>query len=230
MITDTGLLIDHVGVVVHDLKAEVAAWRSQGFQVSDPVPLMAAGHEGELLPLGQSSAHIVFRNGYVELSSPIPGSGNHLEPYLARGEGVRIVVLAADDAEAARRKLLPSWPGLSAVRHASRLVLVGEDRETAGFDWFPLPQEVLPGVLTAVVQHRSRDIVLHPSLAAHPNGWTRISRVIGTGRRGDLRLPALAAEASDAPGLAIADNGGPLTIFGLTLQSDAGREQSFSLT
>ncbi len=133
-----GLPVDHIGVVVHDLDAEVAAWREAGFQVSDPVPLMAAGPDGETRPLGQASAHVVFRNGYVELSSPVPGSGNHLEPYLAEGEGVRILVLAASDAQAARQRLLPLWRDLPEVRQASRRVTIGATERIADFRWFPL--------------------------------------------------------------------------------------------
>ncbi len=132
----TGLPIDHIGIVVHDLAAEVAAWRAAGFLVSDPVPLMGAGAAGEPVPLGQSSAHVVFHNGYVELSSPVPGSGNHLEPYLARGEGVRILVIAAGDAEAARQKLASAWPRMPEVRRASRSIIVGDEQQRPVFAGF----------------------------------------------------------------------------------------------
>jgi hypothetical protein len=226
----TGLPIDHVGLVVHDLPAEVAAWRAAGFQVSDPVPLMGSGPDGASRPLGQASAHVVFSNGYVELSSPTPGSGNHLEPYLAQGEGVRILVLAAGDAEGARQRLMALWPTLADVREASRRVAVGATESVALFRWFPLPQDVMPGVLTAVVEHGSRDLVLHPSLVAHPNGLSRIGGVIARGRARDLeRLPALAGAPPDAPQLSIAAGEGALAITGLVLGADDGREQAFRL-
>ncbi len=229
-LTATGLPIDHIGLVVHELAAEVAAWRAAGFQVSDPVPLMAAGPDGKPQPLGQASAHVVFQNGYVELSSPTPGSGNHLEPYLEHGEGVRILVLAADDADAARNRLLPSWPGLPTVREASRRVVVGGREGVARFRWFPLPEEVLPGVLAAVVEHRSRGLVLHPSFAIHPNGWSRIRAVTAEGAGGHLqRLAPLLGDASDAPELKVKVGRGPLAITGLTLGSDDGREQGFRM-
>ncbi len=182
----TGLPIDHIGIVVHDLAAEVAAWRAAGFLVSDPVPLMGAGAAGEPVPLGQSSAHVVFHNGYVELSSPVPGSGNHLEPYLARGEGVRILVIAAGDAEAARQKLASAWPRMPEVRRASRSIIVGDEQATARFRWFPLPEDLLPGVLSAVVEHETRELVLHPRFVEHPNGWSRIASVIAEGNPEDL--------------------------------------------
>ena len=87
-------VIDHVGLVVSDIQAAVEELRRLGLKVSDPEPLLTS--QG---PLGQRSAHCVFENGYLEISAPIPGSGNHLEPFLAMGEGWRILVLACDDCE-----------------------------------------------------------------------------------------------------------------------------------
>ncbi len=224
--------IDHIGIVVHDLAAEVAAWRAAGFLVSDPVPLMGAGPAGEPVPLGQSSAHVVFHNGYVELSSPVPGSGNHLEPYLARGEGVRILVLAAGDAEAARQKLASTWPCMPEVRRASRPIMVGGERGTARFRWFPLPEDLVPGALSAVVEHETRELVLHPRFVAHPNGWSRIVRVIAEGRSDDLLRLSLpdGAAATDSPELMVNPVEGALAIIALTLGAAGREEASFKLS
>ena len=223
--TAAGLAVDHLGIVVRDLAAEVAAWRAAGFRVSDPEPLMGRMPDGRMAPLGQSSAHIVFENGYVELSSPVPGSGNHLEPYLARGEGVRILVLAASDAEAARRALLPAWPAVAAVREASRDVALGQTNRRAEFHWFPLPFDVVPGVLSAVVEHRSRHLVLHPSLALHANGLRRMAAVVASGRPGDLQDPGLPAGEPDAPSLLVVPAGEPLAITALALSGPGGENR-----
>ncbi|WP_293859989.1 VOC family protein [uncultured Alsobacter sp.] len=217
-----GLAIDHIGIVVQDLAAEVAAWRAAGFRVSDPEPLMGRSGEGQAVPLGQSSAHVVFENGYVELSSPVPGSGNHLEPYLAKGEGVRILVLAAADAPAARAALLRDWPGVPDVREASREVVLADAARRARFSWFPLPFDVVPGVLSAVVQHHSRDIVLHPSLCTHPNGLRRMDCIVATGTAGELRRPGVAAGEPDAPRLALLAGDRALAITALRLSRPGG--------
>ncbi len=227
----TGLQVDHVGVVVRDLAAEVAGWRSQGFLVSDPVALMGRDPQGRPVPLGQSSAHIVFSNGYVELSSPHPGVGNHLEPYLARGEGVRILVLAAPNAAAARDTLAVRWPDISPVRSASRAVIVEGLERTADFRWFPLPVDIVPGVLSAVVEHLTPDSVFHPSLARHPNGLTRMSCVLATGNSATfVSVPPLGDGSSEAPVLSLDEAAGELAIDRLGFVGPHRSERIFRVT
>ncbi len=229
----TGLAVDHVGVVVHDLAREIAAWRDLGFRISDPVPLMGTDDMGRSVPLGQSSAHAVFENSYVELSSPVPGSGNHLERYLAAGEGVRILVLAAADAAAARDAVARTRPDCPATRPASRAIRVEGRDEVARFVWFPLPVDVLPDVLSAVVEHRTSDLVFHPSLVDHPNGARRIARFLVRGEAGAVALPALPRFAGrDVPGLARCGLAGPPALTGFVLAGahDDGRDEiHFSL-
>jgi hypothetical protein len=226
---DTALRVDHVGIVVRDLAAEVAAWRAQGFSVSEPVPLMGSDASGRSVPLGQSSAHVVFANAYVELSSPHPGANNHLEPYLARGEGVRILVLATKDADAARERLAVRR-AVSPVMAASRAVVVEGTGRMAGFRWFPLPFDIVPGVLSAVVEHLTPEIVFHPSLARHPNGLTRMSRVVATGDPSGFVPPPGEDGASQAPLLALAAGEGEPVIDALAFDGPGMRERTFLVT
>lgn len=227
---DTGLAIDHVGIVVHDLAAEVAAWRSFGFAVSEPVPLMGRDPQGRPVPLGQSSAHVVFENGYVELSAPEPGSGNHLEPYLSAGEGLRILVLAAGDADAARRAVARRHPQVAPVATASREVVIEGAVLTARFRWFPLPVDVVPGVLSAVVQHETPGIVFHPSLVGHANGLTRMTSAVARGRCAGLNIPELpAAAATEAPHLALVERDDALRIDRLGFAGPGRGERLFDV-
>ncbi len=227
---DTTLRVDHLGIVVRDLAAEVAAWRARGFLVSDPVPLMGSDAAGRRVPLGQSSSHVVFENAYLELSSPHPGENNHLEPYLARGEGVRILVLAARNAEGARARVAERWPAVAPVMSASRVVMVGSRALTAGFRWFPLPSDIVPGVLSAVVEHLNPDVVFHPSLVRHPNGLTRMSSIVATGDVSVLTLPPVEDAAPQAPLLSLAASEGDLLVDAVGFASPDGHERIFRVT
>lgn len=229
--TPTDIAVDHIGVVVRDLGREIAAWRALGFQVSDPVPLMGRDDKGRAVPLGQSSAHIVFANAYVELSSPVPGSGNHLERYLALGDGVRILVLAADDAGAARAAIAPRWPDVAAPRDATRAIEIAGRGDVARFAWFPLPFDVIPGVLSAVVQHLTPELVFHPSLVAHANGARRIDRFVVEGRAGELVLPRMPPPSTrHVPPLVCRDGAGAPHLGGIVVSAEDGMpERNFSL-
>ena len=156
------LAIDHIGIVVPDIAPVVAWLRARGFRVNDGVELIGAGR-----PLGQRSAHCVFANGYVEISAPHPGSGNHLEPYLALGQGIRILVLGSADIEADHARFAERALAAAAPAPSSRAVQLAEGERIARFRWFPL-HHVVPGVLTAVMTHRDRDIVFAPNCAIIP--------------------------------------------------------------
>jgi catechol 2,3-dioxygenase-like lactoylglutathione lyase family enzyme len=211
----TSVRLDHVGLVVDDLEAEIARWRALGFLVSEPTPLLGGDPPA---PLGQSSAHVVFENGYVELSSPVAGSGNHLEPFLARGEGAHIVVLSARSVDAAWTAVARRAPGVAPPRDAARKIFIGADIAVARFRWFPLSADMLPGALWAVVEHRTPELVFHPSLRAHPNGIRRIDRFLAEGRGAALAaIPAWTPEDSRAAPLALIEAPHAFAIVGATM-------------
>jgi hypothetical protein len=164
------LAIDHIGIVVADLGPTLTSLRGRGFRVSDEQPLMGA--DG---PQGQLSAHCVFANAYVEISAPIAGSGNHLEPLLALGAGTRILALSSRDAAADHRRLhsLAAGP----PRLANRTVRLAGGEAQARFCWFPL-SDILPGTIIAVVEHLDRPIVFAPELREHPNKAARLADIL----------------------------------------------------
>ncbi|WFL76321.1 VOC family protein [Altererythrobacter arenosus] len=165
-------VIDHVGLVVSDIEATVDELRRTGLKVSDPEPLLTSAG-----PLGQRSAHCVFENGYLEISAPNPGSGNHLEPFLAMGEGWKILVFACDDCEQGRDRLQAAGIACGPVSDAARTVLLSRGSETARFRWFSL-SDMVEGVLVAYVEHRDREIVFAPELTEHSNGARKLGAVL----------------------------------------------------
>lgn len=168
----SALPIDHIGLVVDDIEKSVCDLRQQGLRVSDPQPLW-----GENGPMGQVSAHRVFANGYIELSTPVAGTGNHLEPLLACGGGWRILVLACADCAAEQSILQAAGIDCGPIAQASREVHLSSGRMRARFSWFSVP-DLVPGLLVAYVRHLDRDIVFAQQLTQHPGGAERIEAVL----------------------------------------------------
>lgn len=208
-----GLAIDHVGIVVTSCEPVVALLRDRGFQVSDPRPLL--GPDG---PLGQTSAHCVFDNGYLEISAPDPQTGNHLLPLLARGEGIRILALRCGDAAGDHARLVGQGLVAGPVREASRVVELPQGAKTARFAWFPVA-DLLPGVLIAVVEHRDAEVVFAPAIRAHPNGANRLHDVLLGSAAAELA--PLATAAGDAA-LALVGPGASAPVHGLTVTGVPG--------
>jgi catechol 2,3-dioxygenase-like lactoylglutathione lyase family enzyme len=93
--------IDHVGLVGRDIHKMVAAFRGLGFTVTEPAQLTQPDPEGNPVPLGQLSAHVIFPDTYLELTAvEHPGQGNHLDKWLARHEGLHILAFRAANAQA----------------------------------------------------------------------------------------------------------------------------------
>lgn len=199
MSTVPPLVVDHVGLVVADVGIAVTAFRKLGFQVSDPVGLLATDAEGKTSPLGQDSAHIVFDNAYLEISAPHPGSGNHLESYLALGAGIRILCLASDDLAADYPSLSNTKLAGSPMLGSARAVQIGETERVARFRWCAVRPDLWPGVLVAIVEHLDRDIVFAPELRMHPNGARRLIEVAASPGEPDLGPLAAALHAGPAP-------------------------------
>ncbi|MBL8644469.1 MAG: VOC family protein [Rhodospirillaceae bacterium] len=170
--------IDHIGLVGRDIHAMVATFRNMGFLVTDPAPLTQPGPDGEPVPLGQLSAHVIFPDSYLELTAiEHPGQGNHLDPWLARHEGLHIVAFRTADAK-------QSWDDLAAygvvmppLRAASREVNAGGVTGIADFKWFQIPESIAREGFACVVEHQTPELVFIKSMMGHENGATGLRGV-----------------------------------------------------
>lgn len=227
MSTVPPLAVDHVGLVVADVGVTVTAFRKLGFQVSDPVGLLATDAAGKTSPLGQDSAHIVFDNAYLEISAPHPGSGNHLEPYLALGAGIRILCLASNDLAADYPSLSHAKLAVSPMLGSARAVQIGQTERFARFRWCAIRPDLWPGVLVAIVEHLDRDIVFAPELRTHPNGARRLIEVAASPGESDLRPLAAALNAGPIPSgttLAPSSDEGQLPLPGIVVSASSSFE------
>jgi hypothetical protein len=188
------LPVDHVGILGEAIAPLKRDWEALGFRVVGPEELIGIGEDGEPRGLGQFSAHVMFAEDYIELTAvERPSPDHHLGQFLGRGDGLRLVILAADDIESRRAALEARGLAPGPVSEAARDIHYGAGG-TARFRWFPVAAEACPDVLMACVRHETPEIVFQPTVAQHPNTATGITRLLYTGERLPDGYAALAAD------------------------------------
>ncbi|MEO0997219.1 MAG: VOC family protein [Pseudomonadota bacterium] len=209
-----GFGVDHIGLLGPDIETMAIACRNLGFTITGPEELYGSGSNGERVPLGQSSAHIMFARDYIELSSVhTPSPDHHLGRYLNGPYGIRILILASDDIAASAARAAAAGFALGPIQTATRDIHYG-DRGTAEFRWCELRHRGLTAALVAFVEHKTPERVFAET-PSHPNG--------AVGLRGLATVDAGLAEAL-AP--LAADGGGiPLHVLSeAALRDDFGLE------
>lgn len=167
------LPLDHVGILCADLGTTISSFRSLGFDVQGPERLqMGAGQH-----FTQQSAHIVFENTYIELTSINGDAREHpVAPWLASGDGLRLLILNTQDIVAAHADADAKGLSPSAVQQASRIVPYG-DRGEARFSWVSLRAGAFPEAVVGFVQHQTPERVFAPEAKRHVNGAIEIERL-----------------------------------------------------
>jgi hypothetical protein len=171
------LRIDHVGILAPLIAPLVDEFRALGFSIVGPTELTSVDASGKPSGLGQFSAHVMFDNDYIELTAvEAPFPGHHLEQYLDKPWGLRLLLIACEDIEQVhaecRNRDLASGNVLTAGRSIDY-----QDGAEARFKWFGLEASNWPETLVAFVQHLSRDIVFDERVARHTNGASGITRL-----------------------------------------------------
>ena len=174
-----GAGLDHVGLVAPVLDDLVARYRALGFAPTEPRPLLRfEPTTGERLPIGQSSAHVVFESGYVELTQIDSASRNHhLAPWVGRHFGLHILALGVDDIAAAHERCTSAGVPVRAPARASRAIEYGSRHGEARFEWFMLEPAVSPEGLLCLVRHETPGLVHQREVESHPNGAVALEGV-----------------------------------------------------
>jgi catechol 2,3-dioxygenase-like lactoylglutathione lyase family enzyme len=167
-----GAGLDHVGLVAPGLDALVARYRALGFSPTEPRPLLRfEPATGASLPIGQSSAHVVFESGYVELTQiDRAARDHHLAPWVGRHFGLHILAIGAEDIAAAHERCTSAGVPVRAPARASRAVEYGSRHGEARFDWFMLEPAASPEGLLCLVRHETPGLVHQREVESHPNG------------------------------------------------------------
>ena len=169
------LPLDHVGFVGADTQQLAETFRALGFHVTKPAVLSTSNTNDLSQKAVQSSAHIMFRNSYIELTSvkPCPPD-HHLAAFQGQDNAIRLLVLHSEDAGQRAEQLFRAGLAVSDVSTASRALLYGK-QDTAQFRWFSLLDDPVPRTLTVFVEHQTREAVFHQEVSQHPNSINRIS-------------------------------------------------------
>jgi len=174
------LALDHVGFACRDLDRILPIFRRVGFSPTEPRALEAVDPAtGQTRALGQTSAHIVFRDTYIELSAvPDPATDNHLEPFLARYEGLHILALRDSDLETCHRQIRQHGFKIGDIQSAKRDIQYGRRHGAARFRWFMLDKSASPEGLLCVVDNLTPELVYQHEVMTHANGANRLTGVI----------------------------------------------------
>lgn len=191
------IALDHIGFLGGDTRQMTETFRNLGFQVVGPAALsVGSAQSSEAV---QTSAHVMFSDHYIELTSvnPCPSS-HHLAPYRELGEAIRLLVLGTDDIENTAEDLNRKGQGTSEILAASRKLSYGTGQQ-ARFRWLAMEPDPVPGILSGFVEHQDAAAVFDVTATAHLNTATGISALhcvggevpkamrLGHGRKVDLK-------------------------------------------
>ena len=191
---DLRLDVDHIGILGPDIESLLIACRNLGFDVHDPAEL--AGADGETLD--QRSAHILFADSYIEITSVYSDSeSHHLAAFLDPPWGIRLLLLRSTDIERSAEVVASTGMVPGPRQDASREIDYG-DGGTARFRWFALPVEACRDALICYVEHRTPERVFGYA-GVHPNGASNLASIGCVGRRAGGTLQRLANSNDGIP-------------------------------
>ena len=161
--------LDHVGIAVHDLNAAAGEFEALGFQVTPTAPHLPGGITGNRC--------VMLGHGYLELLAVIDPAGRSatVEKFLGRYQGIHVITLATNHAEAAGKRL-------------GREVIRSERPTDVGVAHFArvVATELTPRL--QLIQHLTPELVWRAADCVHPNGAQALAAVVMT-----AEIPAIAA-------------------------------------
>jgi hypothetical protein len=164
--------LDHLGAIVRDLAAGAKRWERLGFSLS-PVSRQSGkmpdrADEG---PWATANRCAIFQRGYLELIGIVePTAYNPWEKFLARFEGLHLLALRVENADAAYADLATRTHTLNApVQRARRLDVNGVE-STMRFRNIFSRDEAYPEGRYIVLEHQTPEYLWQPRYQTHPNG------------------------------------------------------------
>jgi len=176
------LKLDHVGVGVKDLERGRSAYERLGFRLT--ARSMHAGSPAAgapVVPWGSGNHCAMFREGYLEVVGLTdPNRYSSVKEMVARYEGLHIIALGCDDADATYAALnaagIPAEPPRALERDAA-FGVADEEIRRARFRNIYLDRERYPEGRFLYIEHLTRDVLWQPHLLDHPNGALALEAV-----------------------------------------------------
>ena len=166
------LYLDHCGCIVNDLASAAARWERLGFNL---MPLSrqrgaVPGREG-FHPWATANRCVILHNTYLELIGTVDAAAfNPWSRFISQSEGLHILALRCDDAQAA-------YAGLSARTDAflppvlrERILDVDGEPRTMRFRNIFSRDEVWPEARYLVIEHQTPEYLWQPCYQEHENG------------------------------------------------------------
>ncbi|PXX57368.1 glyoxalase-like protein [Nocardia tenerifensis] len=174
--------IHHTGILTRDLDGIAARYTDFGFTLSPRSRHQLSAGPGE--PLVESSTAnqcALFGGSYIELLGVV--SETAPDPWHARAmadqyEGLRILNLETDDADAAQRRLTEAGLPASGVLELERDVDTEEGVRTMRARTVHIDPRTTREALLGVSQHMTREYVHQPRYLTHRNGARGITAVL----------------------------------------------------
>ena len=174
----SALALDHVGICARELAPMVAQFEALGFSLSPiaqqsgrptpdaPVELYATGNRCAFL-----------QHGYIELLAILePGRfDNGLGRFMARYEGLHILAMGMDDAEANLARMRKAGIPIPGIAHLERPVdAPGGPR--AKFSRLPYPDA--PEGRLQLIQHLTPELIWNERWMDHPNQAVALTELV----------------------------------------------------
>ncbi len=165
--------IDHPLVLVRDLEATAARYRTLGFRTA-PTGLHPWGTSTSLIVLERSALELMGLYDETLLDSHAIGGfrfGRHMADALAEREGVSLVALYSEDAPGDCAQVAAQGiPAQGRVDFRRRVRLPGKEWDEAVVTLEILLDPALPRASNFIVQQHRPELVWVPEWMDHPNG------------------------------------------------------------
>ncbi len=172
--------LDHLAVVVPDLARAHESYTRLGFRLTPQ-----SSHKGRLTPdgpvelWGAGNHCTMFRDGYFEIYGITDRARHHqhVNDYLAKYQGLHLIAMGCDDADAARQDLATRLDQTEDVIEVQRDVPYGKGTRLGRFRILHLPDGTFPEADLFFIEHPTRDVLWQPELLDQPNGVNGLAGV-----------------------------------------------------